>query len=179
MLNEASQCMGYNGWSKYSTSVGPTDRGQWNTSHKSKMVETCYDWHCIPIISTPPPTLPLLPLSYGFHYSGMRVRALERSLRSTHALLNDVTSVSKSSTWQRNMSRTSIPDLYQHWRRSSRGEISKHWTHMKKKKKNIKGEKVESKWMLDKGMHASVSLSKLELESCRSTTAERNSQQLW
>lgn len=28
--------------------------------------------------------------------------------------------------------------------------------------------------MLDKGMHASVSLSKLELESCKSTTAEQS-----
>lgn len=31
-----------------------------------------------PIISTPPPALPLPPLSYGFHYSGMRVRGWEK-----------------------------------------------------------------------------------------------------
>lgn len=31
--------------------------------------------------------------------------------------------------------------------------------------------------MLDKGMHASVSLSKLVLESCRSTTTQKNRQQ--
>lgn len=49
-----------------------------NLSHNSKMVGTCFDWRCIAIISTPPTTSPTLPLSYGFHYSGMRVRGLEK-----------------------------------------------------------------------------------------------------
>lgn len=53
------------------------------------------------------------------------------------------------------------------------GEISNRWTH-EEKKETLKRGKPESKWMLDKGMHASVSSSKLEVESCRSTTAERN-----
>lgn len=55
--------------------------------------------------------------------------------------------VSKSLTWQRNMSGVRIPQLYQHWRWPSQGEISKHCTH---EQKVFFFFKKGEKWMLDK-----------------------------
>jgi len=86
----------------------------------------------------PPPTLPLLP-SHMASITAEWGSEGQRILRSTHARLNDVTPVWKTSTWQRNMSRASIPKLYQHWRRPSQGKISKNWTHMSKNFKEGKG----------------------------------------
>lgn len=147
--------MGNNGWhlSMYSN----TWKASWQgsvLSHNSKMVVTCFDWHSIPIICTPPPTLPLLPLSYGFHYCGMRVRGLEKPALHTCSAERrhpgfKIFNMAKKRAGRAFLTYINTEDS------PHRGK----YPNTVRMSKNLKREKVESKWMLDKGMHASVSLS--------------------